>query len=232
MTFKILKFAVLFLIVLIMAGIGYGVLGYVDAVSDAEALKERANTLIAQDRGGQSLGDDRLQQLLLVEDPGFAHHSGVDMSTPGAGITTITQSAAKRLAFDQFRPGIGKIRQTGYALGLESELSKSQILALWLDTLEMGQGPDGWITGFHRASNVIYDRPPSELSDDEFLSLVAVLIAPSKYRLGSDDPDLNERVQRISRLVSGACKPNGNGDVWLEGCQEPPAPEVPSEPSE
>lgn len=74
-----------------------------------------------------------------MEDPGFAEHDGVDFSTPGAGLTTITQSAAKRLAFETFRPGIGKIRQTGYAMGLESRLSKDQILALWLDTLEMGR---------------------------------------------------------------------------------------------
>ena len=147
-------------------------------------------------------------------------HSGVDLSSAGGGLTTITQSLAKRVGFETFQPGIAKIRQTGYAIGLEHELTKQEILALWLDTLEMGHGPDGWMTGFFRASNAIYGKAPAELSEREFLSLVAVLIAPSTYHLGKDDPKLEDRVARIERLVAGSCTPLDNGDVWLEGCRD------------
>ncbi|MBN7756557.1 transglycosylase domain-containing protein [Nitratireductor aquimarinus] len=216
---KILKTASTLILAIFAAALAYGGWGYLDAIKDADALKLRADALIAENRGGQSLGDARLQQLLQVQDPNFQGHSGVDMITPGAGVTTITQSAAKRLAFEAFKPGIGKIRQTGYALGLESELTKEQILALWLDTLEMGKGPDGWVTGFHRASEKVFGKAPTDLQETEFLSLVAVLIAPAKYRLGTDDPALAERVERIARLVSGSCSPLDNGDVWLEGCR-------------
>ncbi|MCF1503599.1 transglycosylase domain-containing protein [Afifella sp. H1R] len=142
----------------------------------------------------------------------------MDFSTPGAGLTTITQSAAKRLAFEEFHPGLGKIRQTGYALGMESRLSKEQILALWLETLEMGNGPDGWMAGFHSASSAIYGRPPAELTEAEFIRLVAVLIAPASYDLAGSDAKLDERVARIQRLVAGACAPSGFSDVWLQGC--------------
>ncbi|KAB2681032.1 glycosyl transferase [Brucella pseudintermedia] len=158
--------------------------------------------------------------MLKVEDPNFANHTGVDFSTPGAGATTITQSAAKRLAFEEFHPGIGKIRQTGYAIGLERRLSKEQTLALWLDTLEMGEGPEGWMRGFHKASSAIYGRPPAELSNTEFIRLVAVLISPGAYKLRENDTALNERVGRIERLVAGTCAPEGLGDVWLEGCRQ------------
>lgn len=151
----------------------------------------------------------------------FAGHSGVDVSTSGAGLTTISQSASKRLAFDEFRPGVSKIRQTGYALGLEQRLSKEQILALWLDTLEMGNGPNGWIVGFHNASAAVYGRAPAELNKTEFVRLVAVLIAPAAYSLTQTDANLDERVSRIERLISGACSPTGLGDVWLEGCRQP-----------
>ncbi|MCV0378241.1 transglycosylase domain-containing protein [Nitratireductor sp.] len=216
---KILKTASTLILAIFAAALAYGGWGYLDAIKDADALKLRADALIAENRGGQSLGDARLRQLLQVQDPNFQGHSGVDMITPGAGVTTITQSAAKRLAFEAFKPGIGKIRQTGYALGLESELTKEQILALWLDTLEMGKGPDGWVTGFHRASEKVFGKAPTDLQETEFLSLVAVLIAPGKYRLGTDDPALAERVERIARLVSGSCSPLDNGDVWLEGCR-------------
>ena len=84
----------------------------------------------------------------------------------------------------------------------------------------MGHGPDGWMTGFFRASNAIYGKAPAELSEREFLSLVAVLIAPSTYHLGKDDPKLEDRVARIERLVAGSCTPLDNGDVWLEGCRD------------
>ena len=177
--------------------------------------------MIAQGQGGASLGAEHLAILLAVEDPNFANHAGIDFSTPGAGATTITQSASKRLAFKKFHPGIGKIRQTGYALGLESRLSKEQILALWLDTLEMSEGPGGWMTGFHKASSLIYGRPPAELNNTEFTRLVAVLISPSSYKLAENDTALNERVSRIERLVAGKCAPEGHSDVWLEGCRQP-----------
>ncbi|MCD0415956.1 transglycosylase domain-containing protein [Rubrivivax sp. JA1024] len=200
--------------------VGYGAKGYWDALSDAEGLRARAEAVIAQGRGGESLGTAHRAILLAVEDPNFSTHSGVDFSTPGAGLTTITQSAAKRLAFDQFYPGIGKIRQTGYALGLESRLSKQQILALWLETLEMGNGPNGWMVGFYPASATIYGRPPAELTEAEFIRLVAVLIAPASYDLGRSDAKLDERTGRIQRLVAGACAPAGFSDVWLEGCSK------------
>lgn len=198
----------------------YGGKGYLDALSDAPQLRLRADHLIAQGQGADSLGAKHLAMLLKVEDPNFAQHIGVDISTPGAGATTITQSASKRLAFKDFHPGVGKIRQTGYAIGLETRLSKEQILALWFDTLEMGEGPQGWMTGFHKASSAIYDRSPRELSDREFIRLIAVLIAPGSYKLGENDPALNERVSRIERLVTGSCVPEGHGDVWFEGCRQ------------
>jgi len=203
----------------IVAGLLYGGKGYVDAVAASDALKTRADAILAEGRGGSGLGDERLRQLLLVQDPAFETHSGIDLSSPGAGLTTISQSVSKRLAFEEFKPGIGKLRQTGYAFGLESRLSKDRILALWLETLEMGRGPQGWMTGFYQASEAVYEKAPPQLTDEQYYRLLAVLIAPGSYDLLSDDPDLAERVRRISRLVAGECAPVDNGDVWLEGCR-------------
>ncbi|MGF0540327.1 transglycosylase domain-containing protein [Agrobacterium sp. ES01] len=217
---RIFKFGGLFLGLLVVSAFLYGAKGYWDALSDAPQLSQRADDLIAQGHGGDSLGAAHLAILLKVQDPSFTSHPGVDFSTPGAGLTTITQSASKRLAFKEFHPGIGKIRQTGYAMGLESRLSKEQILALWLDTLEMGKGPDGWMRGFYNASSAIYGRPPAELSNAEFIRMVAVLIAPGSYKLGESDAELDGRVARIERLVAGSCVPEGWSDVWLEGCRK------------
>lgn len=206
-------------LLLVAAALAYGAIGYSDALSDAEGLARRADALIAEGRGGDDLGGDRLKQLLMVQDPAFQDHAGVDLTTAGAGLTTVTQSLAKRTAFENFKPGIGKIRQTGYAIGLEQRLTKDQIMALWLDTVEMGTGPDGWMKGFYSASEAVYGKSPAELSDRQFLSLVAVLIAPSRYDLLREDPQLEDRVARIERLVAGSCAPADHGDVWLDGCR-------------
>uniref|UniRef100_UPI003BAC39AE transglycosylase domain-containing protein n=1 Tax=Stappia sp. TaxID=1870903 RepID=UPI003BAC39AE len=215
---RILKVVAGVVALVAVACVGYGAYGYLDALSDADDLRVRADALLAADLGGASLGDERYRQLLAVQDPRFEQHGGVDMTTPGAGLTTISQSLAKRVGFENFTPGIGKIRQTGYALGLESELSKAQIMALWLDTLEMGRGPDGWVTGFHRMSEAVYGASPREIEDEHYRSLLAVLIAPGRYRLGTQDEALADRVERIGRLVSGECAPLDNSDVWLDGC--------------
>ena len=215
---RYLRYLVLVLLFVLGAGLVYDAKGYFDALSDAAMLAERADGLIASGRGGADLGDARRAQLLMVEDPNFEEHGGVDLLTPGAGITTITQSLAKRVAFAEFKQGVRKIRQTGYALGLEQRLSKAQILALWLDTLEIGAGPDGWMTGFFAASDTMFQKAPADLSDREFLLLVAVLIAPGRYDMRAPSGELLERMARIERLIAGQCAPRGNGDVWLEGC--------------
>jgi monofunctional glycosyltransferase len=215
---RLLKYGAGLLALVVLAGIVYGAKGYFDALSDAEILAQRADNLIEGGTGPEHLGEGRAAYLLAVQDPGFAYHAGMDFTTPGAGLTTMTQSLSKRLAFDAFKPGIGKIRQTGYALGLEQTLSKQQIFALFLQTVEMGKGPNGWMTGFFAASQKIHGRPVAALTDDEFLHLVAVMVAPSRYNLLKPDPALEERVRRIKRLVSKVCVPSSLGDVWLDGC--------------
>ncbi len=209
------------LLVALLAAAGYGALGYRDALRQSEVFAARADAAIARGMGPSDLGAERLRQLLLVQDPGYFRHDGIDLSTDGAGLTTLTQSVAKRLGFAEFRPGLGKLRQTGFALGLERRLTKAQILALFLETVEMGQGPDGWMTGFFHASERVYGRPPAALSDRDYFRLLAVMIAPGRFRLLGEDAALDVRQDRIGRLVSGRCRPSGHGDVWLEGCAVP-----------
>ncbi|HHN67126.1 MAG TPA: glycosyl transferase [Thermopetrobacter sp.] len=216
---RFIKILGVVIVVATLSIFGYGAKGYLDVIKRGEELRARADALIAAGRGPDSLGEERLRVLLLVQDPGFHRHSGIDLATPGAGLTTLAQSVAKRLAFDHFRPGIGKIRQTGFALGLSRELSKDQLIALFLRTAEMGNSAQGWVTGFHKASEVFFNKPVGKLADEEFYALVAVLIAPGKLRLSMPDNALKTRVRRIARLARGVCKPLSLTDVWLRGCE-------------
>lgn len=212
-------------VLVILAGCltAYAFDGYRDAIEKAPDLARRADRLIAAGRGPDALGPGRFALLLRVQDPNFLKHNGMDGTAPGAGLTTMTQSLSKRLAFTRFRPGIGKIRQSAYALGLERKLTKAQIAALWIDTVELGRGPRGWMIGFFPASREVFGRTPAALSQRQFLAMVAVLIAPGQLRLAQPDARLRERIGRIERLLAGRCRPLGARDVWLRGCADRPA---------
>jgi membrane carboxypeptidase/penicillin-binding protein PbpC len=205
-------------LLLLTAFIIYAGIGYFDALRDSSKLKVRADALLAAGRGPDDLTTRKLNQLLRVEDPAFWQHGGVDLHTNGAGLTTLTQSLSKRLAFQNFQPGLQKIRQTAYAMGLEKRLSKKEILALFLDTAPLGRGKSGWMTGMFATSEQIYGKQPADLTDRQWLRLVAVLIAPRQFDLLAPNEQLDERVRRIERLLAGKCAPQGDRDVWLRGC--------------
>jgi hypothetical protein len=212
---------------ILAVGAGFGAYafgGWRDAASDAAALKADAQRLIANGHGPGDLGAGRLALLVRVEDPNFWSHNGVDFATPGAGATTITQSLSKRLAFKDFRKGLPKIRQTAYAISLENHLSKDEILALALDRAQMGRGPAGGerVTGFFRASQAFFGAPPRMVAEDEFVALIAVLIAPDALSLAAPGKALDGRIRRIKALAEGACAPASHDDVWLEGCAATP----------
>ena len=78
-----------------------------------EETPQIVRELLSSERMKISLEDFQdgwLDMLLRVEDPSFYTHNGMDLSTPGAGITTITQNLVKRLYFDNFKPGFAKLR--------------------------------------------------------------------------------------------------------------------------
>jgi len=210
------------ILVLIMLGavLVYGLEGYFSARRDAHSLGLRADRLIAEHRGPEDLGQGRIDQLLMVEDPGFWTHGGADWDTPGSGLTTLTQSVSKHVGFSNFHPGLQKIRLVGYAMGLESKLSKPQILALYLDTVWMGRGPSGSMVGLFNASETVFGKRPSALNQHQFLTLVAVPISPRRLSLAAPNAELNERTARIERLIGGKCRPAGLRDVWLQGCAD------------
>ena len=213
--FKIIGFV---LVALLLALVSYAALGYVSGSRDADQHRQMAQTLIETGKGADALGPKRIQLLLLVQDPAFHNHEGVDLKTAGAGLTTITQSVSKRLAFENFKPGIGKIKQTTYAISLERHLTKNEILALFLDTVPMGQGSNGWTVGFFDASQSFYGMSPRDLNDNQFIELVSVMIAPGLLNHKSRNEKFTERVKRIERLHKGECHPKTNKDVWFEAC--------------
>ena len=177
----------------------------------------------------------QLNALLAIEDPNFYEHKGVDLRTPGAGLTTITQSLTKVFYFNQFKPGLAKIKQTLIARYVVDKLvTKDDQLTLFLNTIYLGEAKGKAVFGFEHAAKAYYNKRVGNLTEDEYLSIVAMIIAPHNFHI-VDCPDANaERTKRIKKVISGDYQPKHLMDLYYGELDEetqkglPPASYVPS----
>ncbi len=170
----------------------------------------------------KDLPPSRLAALLKVEDPGFYRHHGVDFETPGQGLTTITQSLVKHLYFERFHPGFAKIEQSLIArFVLDPAMSKPDQLEAYINYSRLGMADGREIVGFGEAARVYYGKDLGALTDREFLSLVAMNMAPATLDPRRHAAANAERVDRIERLLAGACRPRSLFDVAYPDCAKP-----------
>jgi membrane peptidoglycan carboxypeptidase len=185
-------------------------------------IVREAEATISEPIDPAELPTGRIEDLLAVEDPAFRSHHGIDVSTPGAGWTTIPQGLAKDLYFDAFRPGpLAKLEQSLAALVLDARTSKDRQLRLFLGRAYLGEASTGSVNGFAPAARVWLGKDVRQLDRREFLSLVAMVIGPNEYGLGDHAERNTERVARIERLLAGECRPAGWRDVTYEACEMP-----------
>lgn len=157
----------------------------------------------------------QLRALLAVEDPNFYHHQGVDLRTPGAGITTITQGLVKIYYFEKFKPGLAKLKQTLIArYALDPLVAKNDQLRLFINNIYLGSIDGKAIIGLDQAAGAYYHKQIHDLSQTEYLSLIAMIIAPQNFHI-LDRPAANaERTRRIALVVSGAYHPKQLMDIY------------------
>jgi membrane peptidoglycan carboxypeptidase len=212
---KILRTAAAVLLTLLVAAAAYA--GFViykgqevthSVVARAHAMRDLLSQLPTRWR----------QALLAVEDPNFESHSGVDLRTPGAGLTTITQSLVKWHYFDNFVPGWRKIDQTLLAVVLDRAMTKDEQLNLFLNTAYLGSVDSRNILGFVDGARVYFGKDLFALSEQEFLELVAMLISPNELSPLRGADKLAERTARIQRMLAGLCAPEGLMDVYYRRC--------------
>lgn len=171
-------------------------------------------------RTARTLTPDRLRALLEVEDPRFFTHRGVDLRTPGAGWTTISQALVKFLYFERFEPGpLAKLEQTLLAIGFDAATSKQMQLDLFWNHAYLGSVDGQDVTGFPRAASAYFSRDVDDLERREYLALVAMLVAPNRLSIAREPAANAERVRRIERLLAGECRPAEWRDVDLAGCR-------------
>ncbi len=161
--------------------------------------------------------DEHLHALLKVQDPDFYNHKGIDISTPGAGVTTISQGLVKMYYFEDFKPGIQKIKQSLISrFAFDVMTPKDTILKLFINEVYLGQHVGKEVKGFENAANVYVNKSFNELSWDEYLGLVAMIRSPNNLHYIRNKNVNQERVARIKKVLAGEYVPRNNSD-WLYG---------------
>jgi membrane carboxypeptidase/penicillin-binding protein len=145
----------------------------------------------------------------------------VDFSGSSSGWTTITEGLVKQLYFKRFQPGIlhlGKIHQILLAIGFNCRISKDAQLDLFINSAYLGELNGRAVYGFDNAARVYFGKQFSDLSRQEYVSLVATLVSPAMFNPVTQRENNLERVRRIERLLNGACASSGKSDVLYAGC--------------
>lgn len=159
--------------------------------------------------------DYLIDAFISIEDERFEEHNGIDIKrTAGAifnwiktggkgtyGGSTITQQLIKNMTEDKASKGIEgvyrKIREWGRALMLERELTKDQIMELYLNTICFANST----YGVKEASNLYFSKEPSELTLAECALLAGIPNRPTLYDPFTNLDKSKERQKVILRKM-------------------------------
>lgn len=131
-----------------------------------------------------------LDAIVAIEDKRFYEHKGVDWyRTAGAGLnyflhfggkfgaSTITQQLIKNVTGNDEVTLERKIREISWALQLEKEMSKDEIIELYLNVINLSDN----CYGVGSASQRYFSKSPSELTLIECAAIAAITNNPSYY---------------------------------------------------
>jgi penicillin-binding protein 1A len=142
------------------------------------------------------------QAIIAIEDRRFYHHYGVDPIGLARAMTknviagrlkeggsTLTQQLAKNLFLSHERTLARKAQEMVFALWLEREFSKDEILQLYMNRVYFGGGADG----IDKAARTFYGKSAYELTLMEAATLAGVLKAPTTYNPARQPEDAFNR---------------------------------------
>ncbi len=131
-----------------------------------------------------------IHAVLAAEDDRFFEHPGVDYQgilraawllvrtgERSQGGSTITMQVARNFFLSREKTFLRKINEIFLALKIEGELSKEDILALYLNKIYLGKRS----YGFAAAAQVYYGKPLAELDLSEIAMVAGLPKAPSSY---------------------------------------------------
>jgi membrane carboxypeptidase/penicillin-binding protein len=208
-----MKKTLLVIAVLMVLILGYYGFEIVKAHLDTPGIKAKFLDKSSLTLSADELSPWQKEIIIKVQDPNFYNHKGVEFSTPGSGWTTITQSLAKWFYFHPFKPGIRKIKQTLLArFVLHYHLSKEEQFLVFINHVWFDKN----VRGFKKAAMHFYQKGLAELSEDEFISLMAMPVAPRNFNVRTNPQNNQRRSQRIRRMLSGEYVPKGLFDIYYD----------------
>ncbi len=167
----------------------------------------------------EDLPDHLVKAVLATEDRRFFTHFGIDvMGTFRAmlenaraggvvqGGSSITQQLAKNLFLSNERTLQRKIKEAYLALWLETNLSKREILKLYLDRAYMGGGT----TGVSAASEFYFGKKVTDINLAESALLAGLFKAPARYAPHINLPAARGRANEVlSNMVEAGFMTEG-----------------------
>jgi len=153
--------------------------------------------------------------LLSMEDARFRQHSGVDpigitralvsnlvRGRNMQGGSTLTQQLAKNLFLTPDRTLRRKVREAFFAAALEHELSKDELLELYLGEVYLGQMGGLPIYGVEQASRAWFGVSADRLDLHQAATIVGVISAPNAYSpVRHPDRSIAQRNKVLARMV-------------------------------
>lgn len=132
--------------------------------------------------------------LLAVEDQGFYSHRGISITGIlraawnnviagrfAQGGSTLTQQLVKNLYLTRERTLRRKATEAVYALLLDANFSKKEILEAYVNEVFLGQWGNRAIHGFGTAAQFYFGQPMAELSLDQQALLIGLVKGPSAF---------------------------------------------------
>jgi penicillin-binding protein 1A len=165
------------------------------------------------------LPDHLIKAVLATEDRRFFDHFGIDflgliramsVNAQAGGVvqggSTLSQQLAKNLFLSNERSIERKIKEAFLSLWLEANLSKKEILSLYLDRAYMGGGTFGAAA----ASQFYFGKNITEVSLAESAMLAGLFKAPTKYAPHVNLPAARARANEVlTNLVQSGLMSEG-----------------------
>jgi penicillin-binding protein 1A len=163
--------------------------------------------------------DYLIKAVLATEDRRFFEHFGIDIfglmramnenvraNSVVQGGSTLTQQLAKNLFLSNERTVERKIKEAFLSLWLEMNLSKKEILQLYLDRAYMGGGT----FGIAAAADFYFGKQVKDLNLAEAAMLAGLFKAPAKYAPHINLPAARARANTVlNNLVEGGFMSEG-----------------------
>lgn len=152
----------------------------------------------------EQIPEKLVQAVISAEDDQFFTHQGINLTSiiraaianfraghVVQGGSTITQQVAKSLLLTPERSFVRKAKELILASQIERNLTKQQILYLYLNQIYLGHGA----YGVQAAAKVYFDKDVSQLSTAECAMIAGMPQAPGKY-----SPHLNPKKAKERQL--------------------------------